>query len=109
MFFFAFPSASLITCLAGKISESEMFRMLEDLPKARNFQAIASRKPQRGKAATKESGAFTTEDTEVTESRKTHSQIFHQSIFLSVSFSVFSVRSVVRLPRVFASRTNLQL
>ena len=34
------PSIRLRTCLAGGISESEMFRMLENLPKPRNFSSI---------------------------------------------------------------------
>ena len=48
----------------------------------------------------KEFGAFTTGDSEVTEAREAFGSCFHKSLF-SVFSSVFSVRSVVRLPRVF--------
>src|SRR5262249_19058758 len=62
-------------------------------------------------AATRDSGraakqlpkirSFTTENTEVTESRRLIRKIFRQ--FLSASFSVFSARSVVSLPRLFVT------
>src|SRR5215471_15365433 len=41
------PSTRLRTCLAGGISESEMFRILENLPKPRNFSSIVSQRSRR--------------------------------------------------------------
>src|SRR5262245_41648688 len=41
------PSTRLRTCLAGGISESEMFRILENWPKPRNFSSIVSQRSRR--------------------------------------------------------------
>jgi hypothetical protein len=55
---------------------------------------------QRGCTATKESGAFTTEDTAGTETKE--KIVFHEFLFWLLS--VFSVRSVVSFPKIFACR-----
>jgi len=73
-------------------------KIIEPFDKAQGRPRIESSRNQ-------ESGAFTTEATEVTEAKEKHSEIVSQISFLCLFLHALCA-SVVSLPRLFTHRSN---